>query len=70
MNGKLRGRAILYFTLATVILMAITSLGGLFYHNTYSRETALWIAQAAGQDVINLAFIVPVLLVSAIVARR
>lgn len=70
MNGKLRGKEILYFTLATVILMAITSLGGLFYHNTYSRETALWIAQAAGQDIVNLALIVPVLLVTAIVARR
>jgi hypothetical protein len=70
MSGEFRGKAILYFTIATVILTAVTSLGGLLYHNTYSRETALWIAQAASQDIVNLALIVPVLLVSAIVARR
>ena len=54
MSGEFRGKAILYFTIATVILTAVTSLGGLLYHNTYSRETALWIAQAASQDIVNL----------------
>lgn len=65
MKYDLHGKTVWYFTIPTVVLTVITSLAGLLCTGTYSRETTLWIAQAAGQDIINIALIVPVILISA-----
>lgn len=65
MEYNLHGKTVWYFTIPTVVLVIITSLAGLFLAGTYSRETTMWVAQAAGQDIINIALIVPVILVSA-----
>lgn len=69
MDGELRGNTVLYFTIPTVLFVIVTSLGGLWFGSTYSRETALWVAQAAGQDIIDIALIVPVLLVFAFLTK-
>lgn len=70
MYKELRVNTVLYFTIPTVLLIAVTSLGGLLYETTYSRETALWIAQAAGQDIVDIALIVPTLLIAAFFTRK
>ncbi len=69
MDSELRDNTILYFTLPTVLLVLVTSLGGLLYQSTYARETSVWVAQAIGQDIIDLVILVPVLLISAFLAR-
>lgn len=65
MEYNLHGKTVWYFTIPTVVLVIVTSLAGLLYAGTYSRETALWVAQAAGQDIVNIALIVPAILISA-----
>lgn len=69
MENELRDNTILYFTIPTILLILVTSLGGLFYEGTYARETSLWTAQAVGQDIIDLAVLLPVLLISALLVR-
>lgn len=67
---KLHLKAVSYFTAAAVLLISVTSLVGLLFENTYSRETPFWIAQAAGQDLLNIFLIVPVLIASAFLIRK
>jgi hypothetical protein len=66
---RLRSPWILLSLLAAV-LMALTSLAGLFADSTYALETAEWAAQGIGQDLINVALVFPVLVISAFLARR
>lgn len=70
MDKELRGNTVLLFTIPTIVLVIITSLGGLLIGNTYSRETPLWVAQAAGQDLIDIILIVPFLLISALLTKK
>lgn len=70
MEYDLRGKTIWYFTVPTVLLIIITCTAGLFFAGTYTRETPLWIAQAAGQDIINIALIAPTLLISAYLTSK
>ncbi len=63
-------RNIVYLTIPLAILMAIACSAGLFFENTYSRETASYAAQGIGQDAVNLFIIVPMLLLSALLAYR
>lgn len=70
MDRDLRGNTVLYFSIPTVLLIVMTSLGGLLFENSYSRETAEWVAQAVGQDIIDLALVVPTMLISAFLVRR
>lgn len=70
MERDLRGNTVLYFSLPVVLLIVITSLGGLFFPGTYSRETTDWVAQAVGQDIIDLVLIVPTILISAFLVRQ
>lgn len=51
-------------------LIAATAVYGLFLPGSYSRETANWAAQARGQDWADLLLAVPLLLISAVMARR
>jgi hypothetical protein len=55
---------------ALAVVVAVTSAAGLFWPPTYARETPSWTAQGIGGDVANLVLIIPVLLVSALEARR
>ncbi len=65
MDDNLRGKTVWMFTVPTVLLIIITCLAGLLGTDTYTRETPIWIAQAAAQDIINIILIVPALLISA-----
>lgn len=56
--------------LSLATLLAVASLGGLFLPFTYKEETPIHAAQYVGNDVGNLAVIVPALLIAAILARR
>lgn len=51
-------------------LAAVASAAGIFLKSTYGQETASWAAQGIGQDLVNLAVAVPVLLASAWFLRK
>jgi hypothetical protein len=56
--------------LIAACLMAVASAAGLFVDSTYALETPEWAAQGIGQDLINVAIVFPVLVISAVLARR
>lgn len=58
----------LAFPLATVF--AVASLGNVVLPGAYARETPSWAAQGLGQDWVDLLVVVPVLVISAALARR
>jgi hypothetical protein len=60
----------IWLSVAAAILTAAASAGGIFLPSTYARETPLWGTQGAGQDVVNLIVVVPLLLACAWRARR
>lgn len=55
---------------ALAIVLAIVSYQGAFIASTYARETASMAAQGAGQDIIDLAIVVPLLVISLCFVRR
>jgi hypothetical protein len=57
-------------SLPLTIFAGVSSCAGILIPDFYSSETLNWQAQSAGQDIIDLFLIVPVLLVSAFFARR
>lgn len=63
-------KTLLYFTVPIVILVAICSGIGIWYQDLYSRETIDWLSQTIGQDISNLFFVVPILLVSSFYASN
>lgn len=58
----------LVFVLA--VLFAAASVGNIVLPTAYARETASWAAQGIGQDWVDVLVAVPVLLLSALLARR
>ena len=60
----------LWVSLPLAVLVAITACAGIWWPPTYARESALWAAQGMGGDAVNLAVIVPALLLSAGLAQR
>ena len=52
------------------VLFAAASVGNIVLPAAYARETASWAAQGLGQDWVDLVFVVPVLVASAVMARR
>ncbi len=60
--------AVLSFPLAG--LLALAAFGGIVSPGAYARETALWTAQGIGQDWVDLAVVVPALVVSALFSLR
>lgn len=60
----------LYFTLPIVFLILICSGIGILKPNFYIKETTDWIAQCKGQDVSNIFFIAPVLLISSFLSAK
>ncbi len=69
MEPQLRNRP-LFFSVPICALIAIASIGGLFFKGTYSGETAYLIPQALAQDVIDLVLIVPTILIAAIAITK
>jgi len=63
-------RRITVFTLLLTPLMIFVSVVGLSSGTLYSRETASWLAQCVGQDLIDLVVVTPTLLISAFYVRR
>lgn len=67
---KTRARWALWLSFPLAILVTVASLGGLFFASTYANETRLHAAQAAGIDAMNLAVIMPLLTIAAILTLR
>jgi hypothetical protein len=57
-------RTWLRLSLVASILMAFASATGVFVPAVYAKETTSWAAQGAGQDLVNLLIVFPLLLVS------
>jgi len=70
MRTKAAGFPALWVSLPLAALVAIAACAGLWWPPTYARESALWAAEGMGGDAVNLAVVVPVLLVSAGLAQR
>ncbi|MDD4971416.1 MAG: hypothetical protein PHT07_18455 [Paludibacter sp.] len=61
---------ILMLSIPLAILTAFVSYAGIFCVGTYAKETAIYAAQGIGQDIVNLFFVVPILIIAAIFAYR
>ena len=57
-------------SVVTSILVTTTSLFGIFFEKTYSRETPAWAIQGIGQDYANLAVVVLLLISTYFTAKR
>jgi hypothetical protein len=57
-------------TLAAAVLMTVASVAGLTAPSVYARETAAWASQGVAQDAVNVALILPALLVSVYAGAR
>lgn len=57
-------------TIGIVILIIICSSIGISYQKLYSKENVDWLAQTIGQDISNVLFISPTLLISAFYASK
>ncbi len=60
--------SLLSFPLA--VLLAIAAAGAIFVPAVYAREAPVWAAQGAGQDVVDLVFVAPLLVVTALLTLR
>jgi len=70
MNKPIRHSNIwLWFTTPIAILLAIATSAGVFVNDLY-RDSPSFAAQAEGQDVISLVVVLPLLIVTALLARR
>ena len=67
-NVQLRTLTILSILLA--ITLAIASFFGIFITDTYERDTASMAAQGIGQDIVNLFFVLPILIISLVFIQR
>lgn len=70
MKPRQFGPVIFWASFPLAALVAVASGAGLFWPQTYAQERPLWAAEGMGGDAVNLALVVPVLLASAIFARR
>ncbi len=70
MKTQPAGWSVFWLGFPIAALVVVTSWAGLFWPSTYAQETFNWAAQGRGGDVVNLALVVPVLVVSAILALR
>lgn len=68
MKKNQKSNIIFLLSMALASLVIIVSCIGLLIPDTYALETPNWIAQATGQDIIDLFLITPVLVISAIFA--
>ncbi len=63
---KIRQHVILWSSVLLSILIGATSSISLCTNNFYVQETLNWRSQCIGQDLVNLSFILPVLLIAAL----
>jgi len=68
--GKMKNRTPLLLSIPLIVLLAIVSWAGLFTPGCYLKETPNWQIQSEGQDMVDLFFITPCLLISSILAYR
>lgn len=61
-----KNNVIFMLSMALASLVIIASCIGLFIPETYAKETPNWIAQAIGQDIVDLFLITPILIISVI----
>ena len=61
---------ILFLSFPLAILTAIVSYAGIFIEDTYSKETLIYAVQGIGQDIVNLFFVVPILVIASFFAYR
>ena len=54
----------LWLALAAAILMSLASASGIWLPFVYVQETASWAAQGTGQDIVNLAIVLPAMLIA------
>jgi len=64
------GRFVIWMSLPLAALLSVSSAAGLFWPPTYAQEKIKWAVQGMAGDAVNLFLIVPVLLVTAILAYR
>ena len=70
MTSDNQNKIILLLSLPIAILATIVSYAGLFFPDTYAKETANWAAQAVAQDIIDLFLIIPFLLITSWLAFK
>ncbi len=71
MNTTVFPRSIFYASLLLLVLLALSNIAGFFYPAyVYMRETNYWRIQCVGQDIINLVFLLPSLLITTILVYR
>jgi hypothetical protein len=70
MNIREYGSFILWISLPLALLVAIAASAGLFWAPTYAQEKPLWAATGIGGDAVNLLVVVPLLVASALLARK
>jgi hypothetical protein len=63
-------KTISILSVAAVILMATTSLGGLFINGLYARETPSWLAQGLASDYFDLVVMAPLILLTTFLMIR
>ena len=67
---KRADRFVIWMSVPLAALFATTALAGVFWPPTYAQEKIKWALQGMAGDAVNLFVIVPVLLVTAILAYR
>jgi hypothetical protein len=70
MNTKETRLSALWLSFPLAVLVAVAAWAGLFWSPVYAQETPIWAAEGKGGDAVTLVFIVPILLVSTILALR
>lgn len=70
MEQIFRLKKMVLLTLPLVVLIAISSIIGIFFENVYWQEVPEYAAQGIGQDIINLIVLVPILFVAAVLIIR
>lgn len=54
----------IWISYGVTVLMALVSLAGILLPSVYEKEHASWAAQGFGQDLVNVAVVLPVMLIS------
>lgn len=65
-----REKIIPILSLPLAALVIVTSISGLLTPDFYSKETPAWAAQSFGQDIVDLFFVVPVLIITTILGSK
>jgi hypothetical protein len=60
----------LWLSFPLAVLVAVAAWSGLFWFPVYAQETPIWAAEGKGGDAVTLVVIIPILLVSAMLAHR